>query len=129
MNAKHFIYYSIFHYLPTDKNAYFNNTIYLGLYDETINMLDGKILNIIKEIAQHPCSYLKEIYYLQGTRNYFSSNNYDWSWEHFIDDDKNGTPLLECNMLNSRRKYKHIQLYFYNKNARVVKYINLERLD
>ena len=46
------------HYLPSNKNVYFSDSIYLGVYEELINAVDGKLFKIVLEVAKYPCTYV-----------------------------------------------------------------------
>ncbi len=93
--------------LPTNKNIYFSNTMYIGIYDEVKNALGGKIFAIITEMVRNPCHYCSENALM---------TEYD---KH----------EFECYKKLSDRKFLYTNLYIYNKNGTVIDNIIIPRTD
>jgi hypothetical protein len=95
---------TIFDEFPKNMNVYFSDTIYLGMYDELIKDLDGKIFNIIVEIVKYPCDFLNE------------------KGEIYYDG-------FECYKSLKKRKFKYVEFYIYGKNSEIVDKIKIKRAD
>ena len=95
---------TIFDEFPKNMNVYFSDTIYLGMYDELIKALDGKIFNIMVEIVKYPCDFLSE------------------KGEGYYDG-------FECYKSLKKRKFKYVEFYVYDKNSEIVDKIKIKRAD
>jgi hypothetical protein len=94
---------TVFAYLPKDINSYFSDTIYIGVYEEWLDKLNGKIFKILEEMLKHPCDYVIR--------------------------EKDRNRIFQCNILLKDRKYKYFELYVYDKNSKIIKNIKIKRED
>ena len=93
----------VFFHSPKNKNVYFNYALYIGIYEEWLDKLNGKIFKILEEMLKHPCDYVIK--------------------------EKDRNRIFQCNTLLKDRKYKYFELYIYDTNARVVRSIKISRKD
>ena len=93
----------VFFHSPKNKNVYFNYALYIGIYEEWLDKLNGKIFKILEEMLKHPCDYVIK--------------------------EKDRNRIFQCNTLLKDRKYKYFELYIYDTNARVVRSIKISRED
>ena len=94
----------------TSRNVYFSDTIYLGIYDELKNVLNGKIFKIVEDISKHPCVYIKKNKLDEGFLSYKARD-------------------FECKLPFRERKFKYIMFYIYDKNGVVINAIKVTRED
>jgi hypothetical protein len=93
---------------PEIRNIYFNNIIYLGIYEELKEERNKKLLTMIEDICKYPC------YYQKAGRGGSAS---------FLFGD------LECKWPLEKRKYQEVIINIYNKNNEIVDKAKIKRGD